>query len=227
MGQPSLTSEYDLGGEGGLFKAPEPIIEEPPLLGLDPAFSMMSGSGENDAINVGLIEVLYECQKELMEKSLIEETISELLNVEISKLKVEEEVPAGVLHKSISSGCPNSTDWMNGTSSVRVRPNFLDFQGLDLEAAFGHIQNLGANTPRPGNSGNVHTCCERLVAIRDLNTEERRQKLSRYRKKKIKRNFSRKIKYACRKALADSLPRVRGRFAKMVDGDILKPRRKK
>jgi hypothetical protein len=55
-------------------------------------------------------------------------------------------------------------------------------------------QNLGANTPRPGNYGNVHTCCERLGAIRDLNTEERRQKLTRYRKKKIKRNFSRKIK---------------------------------
>jgi hypothetical protein len=139
MEQPSLTSEYDLGGEGGLFNAPEPIIEEPPLLRLDPAFSMMSGSGENDAINVGLIEVLYECQKELMEESLIEETISELPDVEISKLH-QVEVPAGELHKSISSGCPNSTDWMNGTSSVRVRPNFLDFQGLDLEAAFGYIQ---------------------------------------------------------------------------------------
>jgi hypothetical protein len=35
------------------------------------------------------------------------------------------------------------------------------------------------------------------------------------------------LQYACRKVLADSLPGVRGRFAKMVDGDILKPRRKK
>ena len=32
------------------------------------------------------------------------------------------------------------------------------------------------------------------------------------------RNFDRKIKYACRKTLADSRPRVRGRFAKNEDG---------
>lgn len=31
------------------------------------------------------------------------------------------------------------------------------------------------------------------------------------------RNFERKIKYSCRKVLADSRPRVRGRFAKNED----------
>ncbi|KAM0853451.1 hypothetical protein ACQ4PT_051062 [Festuca glaucescens] len=257
MGQPSLISEYDLGGEGDLFKAPEPIIDEPPLLGLDDpvaaAISMMSNNAMDDTIkasSMGLSEVLYECEKELMEKSAIEETISELLDVKIPMLQVEDVVTAGndvrasaasecSLQKSVSSGCLNSAEWMNGS----VRPNFLDFQGLDFEAAFGLrraysegdiqayywllnrnftflLKNLSANTPRPGNSGNV----ERLVTISDLKTEERKQKLSRYRKKKIKRNFGRKIKYACRKALADSQPRVRGRFAKMDDGDMLKPR---
>jgi len=238
MGQPSLISEYDLGGEGDLFKAPEPIIDEPPLLGgLDPvaaAISMMSDNAMDD----DAIKVLYECEKELMEKSAIEETISELLDVKIPMLQVEEAPACAIdgiraaaaecsLHKSVSSGCLNSTEWMNGASSVR--PNFLDFGGLDFEAAFGlrraysegDIQNLGANTPRPGNSGNV----ERLVTISDLKSEERKQKLSRYRKKKIKRNFGRKIKYACRKALADTQPRVRGRFAKMDDGDMLRPRK--
>lgn len=34
------------------------------------------------------------------------------------------------------------------------------------------------------------------------------------------RNFDRKIKYACRKTLADSRPRVRGRFAKNEDGPV-------
>ncbi|KAL6841489.1 hypothetical protein ACP4OV_028632 [Aristida adscensionis] len=263
MVQPSLVSEYDLGGEGDLFKAPEPIIEEP-LLSLDPvaaAISMMSGS-ENamdesiKAADIGTIqndpllsEVLYECEKELMEKSAIEETISELLDVKIPMLQVEEiprqpeevltQVELSVmgkekssvsecsLQKSVSSGCLNSADWMNGPA----RPNFLDFQGLDFEAAFGlrraysegDIQNLGANTPRPANTANVQTSCERLVTITDLKTEERKQKLSRYRKKKIKRNFGRKIKYACRKALADSQPRVRGRFAKIEECDLLKP----
>ncbi|KAK3137806.1 hypothetical protein QOZ80_5AG0360740 [Eleusine coracana subsp. coracana] len=257
MVQPSLVSEYDLGGEGDLFKAPEPIIDEP-LLSLDPvaaAISMMSGSetAMDQTIKAGTIqndpllsEVLYECEKELMEKSAIEETISELLDVKIPMLQVEEtprqveealiqvelstiekeksSIPECSLQKSVSSGCLNSADWINGA----VRPNFLDFQGMDFEAAFGmrraysegDIQNLGANTPRPANA---QSSCERLVTISDLKTEERKQKLSRYRKKKIKRNFGRKIKYACRKALADSQPRVRGRFAKIEECDLLKP----
>lgn len=265
MVQSSLVSEYYLGGEGDLFKAPEPIIEEP-LLSLDPvaaAISMMSGSENamDETIKVAdigaiqndplLSEVLYECEKELMEKSAIEETISELLDVKIPMLQVEElprqaeevlgqiELPTMEkdkssvrecsLQKSVSSGCLQSADWINGPS----RPNFLDFQGLDFEAAFGlrraysegDIQNLGANTPRPGSSANAQTSCERLVTISDLKTEERKQKLSRYRKKKFKRNFGRKIKYACRKALADSQPRVRGRFAKIEESDMLKPRK--
>ncbi|KAH6768424.1 hypothetical protein C2S51_013760 [Perilla frutescens var. frutescens] len=47
-----------------------------------------------------------------------------------------------------------------------------------------------------------------------LSAEERKRKIHRYLKKKNERNFSKKIKYACRKTLADSRPRVRGRFAK-------------
>ncbi|XP_009776463.1 uncharacterized protein [Nicotiana sylvestris] len=44
--------------------------------------------------------------------------------------------------------------------------------------------------------------------------EDRREKIHRYMKKRNERNFSKKIKYACRKTLADSRPRVRGRFAR-------------
>lgn len=44
--------------------------------------------------------------------------------------------------------------------------------------------------------------------------EERKMKLHRYRQKRTERNFSKKIKYACRKTLADNRPRVRGRFAR-------------
>lgn len=70
-----------------------------------------------------------------------------------------------------------------------------------------------------------------------LTTEERKEKIHKYMKKRNERNFSKKIKvclerfsccliiitddvrnlllqYACRKTLADSRPRVRGRFAK-------------
>uniref|UniRef100_K3Z2Y9 CCT domain-containing protein n=1 Tax=Setaria italica TaxID=4555 RepID=K3Z2Y9_SETIT len=47
-----------------------------------------------------------------------------------------------------------------------------------------------------------------------LSPEERKEKIHWYIKKRNERNFSKKIKYACRKTLADSRPRVRGMFAK-------------
>ncbi|KAE8708764.1 MOS4-associated complex 3A [Hibiscus syriacus] len=50
--------------------------------------------------------------------------------------------------------------------------------------------------------------------IGKLSVEQRKEKIHRYMKKRNERNFSKKIKYACRKTLADSRPRVRGRFAK-------------
>nr|TKW27984.1 hypothetical protein SEVIR_3G293600v2 [Setaria viridis] len=44
--------------------------------------------------------------------------------------------------------------------------------------------------------------------------KKERKRSIRYIKKRNERNFSKKIKYACRKTLADSRPRVRGMFAK-------------
>ncbi|CAN6825801.1 unnamed protein product [Brassica oleracea] len=53
-----------------------------------------------------------------------------------------------------------------------------------------------------------------LNKVVKLSSEQRKEKIHRYMKKRNERNFSKKIKYACKKALADSRPRVRGRFAK-------------
>ncbi|CAM6050303.1 unnamed protein product [Sphagnum compactum] len=47
--------------------------------------------------------------------------------------------------------------------------------------------------------------------------EERRQLLQKFQQKRTQRNFNKKIKYACRKSLADKRPRVRGRFARNDD----------
>ncbi|GJM92643.1 hypothetical protein PR202_ga09129 [Eleusine coracana subsp. coracana] len=44
--------------------------------------------------------------------------------------------------------------------------------------------------------------------------EERKERIERYRVKRHQRNFNKKITYACRKTLADSRPRVKGRFAR-------------
>ncbi|KAL1206159.1 Zinc finger protein CONSTANS-LIKE 4 [Cardamine amara subsp. amara] len=53
-----------------------------------------------------------------------------------------------------------------------------------------------------------------LNKVGKLTVEQRKEKIHRYLKKRNERNFSKKIKYACRKTLADSRPRVRGRFAR-------------
>ncbi|KAJ4903500.1 CCT motif family protein [Raphanus sativus] len=53
-----------------------------------------------------------------------------------------------------------------------------------------------------------------LDKVVKLSPEQRKERINRYMKKRNERNFSKKIKYACRKTLADSRPRVRGRFAK-------------
>ncbi|XP_071717578.1 uncharacterized protein [Rutidosis leptorrhynchoides] len=44
--------------------------------------------------------------------------------------------------------------------------------------------------------------------------DEKKERIERYRNKKTQRNFTKKIKYICRKTLADSRPRIRGRFAR-------------
>ncbi|KAM0834150.1 hypothetical protein ACQ4PT_063816 [Festuca glaucescens] len=54
------------------------------------------------------------------------------------------------------------------------------------------------------------------VAVR-YSTEERRERIEKYRSKRNQRNFQKKITYACRKTLADSRPRVKGRFARNID----------
>ncbi|XP_038985524.1 uncharacterized protein LOC103702588 [Phoenix dactylifera] len=253
--QISCLSEYDLGGEGDLFKAPEPILEEP-VLALDPdtaAMSMISSNGNlisPEAIKVthmesiqneGLLsEVFYDCKKDLLARSAIIEPSPEASDVKIPALQpetvpgVEEEnklVMEGPVQKRDSFRCLSSADYINGCN---MRPSFFEFEGMNLGAAFGirraysegDIQTLGSSKPIFGNVDIVrsflqHSSTNVDVKIEDK-IEERSQKLSRYRKKRTKRNFGKKIKYACRKALADSQPRVRGRFAKSEEGEIAK-----
>lgn len=195
MVQTCAVSEYDMGGEGDLFKAPEPILEVPSLE-LDPvtaAIISVGGDVITETIKVADIEsiqtdhlndIFYECKKDLLEESEIEDSISELLDVKIPAVQMDE-VPLseklsyaeGSMQKSVSSGCLSSVEWIPGGTR---RPDFLDFQGLDFEAAIlglrrayseGDIQNLGKNNTSIGNTTAVCSSFEQLLTISDVKTE--------------------------------------------------------
>ncbi|KAF1865054.1 hypothetical protein Lal_00004428 [Lupinus albus] len=236
--QSSAMAEYDFAAEGDLFKAPEPIIEEP-FMDLDPmtaAISIMS-CGE-DVSSQGLqstdidvlqkeqllSDMLYECEKDLLEKSAIESPFSDILEIKAPALNmdeysIQEDKPFPDMPKSVSSVSLSSMDWMHGAA---INPAFLDFPGIDFNSDYGMRRSFSEGDIKTLGNGNlniVQSPRERPFLISNCTSEERQEKLSRYRNKKTKRNFGRKIKYACRKALADSQPRIRGRFAKTEESD--------
>ncbi|XP_038977314.1 uncharacterized protein LOC103703997 [Phoenix dactylifera] len=97
----------------------------------------------------------------------------------------------------------------------------------DLQQVIGGNQHLmggcsGGPTPLP--ASDISALDESTFKVGRLSAEERKEKIHRYMKKRNERNFSKKIKYACRKTLADSRPRVRGRFAKNDEfGEATRP----
>ncbi|XP_051121841.1 uncharacterized protein LOC127245149 isoform X2 [Andrographis paniculata] len=160
----TIISDYNLGGDGDLFKAPEPVIGEPSV-GLDPmtaAITMIS-SGEDvicpqsltvsdveSSIENGqlLSEVFYECRKDLLAKEGTETPLSEVLSIKIptdetyldeksvsfQKSISSNSILEGPFQKSVSSGCLKSMDSMVETP---LNPSFLDFPVLDFGAVYG------------------------------------------------------------------------------------------
>ncbi|KAJ8513425.1 hypothetical protein OPV22_003859 [Ensete ventricosum] len=88
----------------------------------------------------------------------------------------------------------------------------------DLQVISGGGQHLmvgcSGNSRPPLPATDISPLEDSSYRVGRLSVEERKEKIHRYMKKRNERNFSKKIKYACRKTLADSRPRVRGRFAK-------------
>ncbi|XP_010920297.3 uncharacterized protein [Elaeis guineensis] len=81
---------------------------------------------------------------------------------------------------------------------------------------------VGSSTQLP--ASDISGLEESTFKVGRLSMEERKEKIHRYMKKRNERNFSKKIKYACRKTLADSRPRIRGRFAKNDEfGEAARP----
>uniref|UniRef100_A0A061QT02 Cct motif-containing protein n=1 Tax=Tetraselmis sp. GSL018 TaxID=582737 RepID=A0A061QT02_9CHLO len=105
-------------------------------------------------------------------------------------------------------------------------PACVDSSGIRRSKSAAELSRLpltdGSSFP-----GRKEEAGEAVVYIGKLTPEERRLKILRYREKRNARNFQKKIKYVCRKTLADSRPRIRGRFARNTDEDAKMPGEKK
>ncbi|KAK6645885.1 hypothetical protein PHAVU_L002465 [Phaseolus vulgaris] len=81
----------------------------------------------------------------------------------------------------------------------------------DLQGINGGQHNHLSDSPLSSESSMIIEGMNRACRY---SPEEKKVRIERYRSKRNQRNFNKKIKYACRKTLADSRPRIRGRFAR-------------
>ncbi|XP_039042388.1 uncharacterized protein LOC120181288 [Hibiscus syriacus] len=70
---------------------------------------------------------------------------------------------------------------------------------------------------------NANAIIEGMCRAHRYSPEEKKERIERYRSKRNLRNFTKKIKYTCRKTLADSRPRIRGRFARNEEIEKIGP----
>ncbi|KAL9661055.1 hypothetical protein QQ045_025874 [Rhodiola kirilowii] len=99
------------------------------------------------------------------------------------------------------------------TDSMQMGFYSAEIQPLCSESA-RQLMMSGARNPNLSMTSEITSMEEPSYKVGKISVEQRKEKIHRYLKKKTERNFGKKIKYACRKTLADSRPRVRGRFAK-------------
>ncbi|KAG1365716.1 two-component response regulator-like APRR1 [Cocos nucifera] len=113
---------------------------------------------------------------------------------------------------------PPRQPWSPPSSSTG---DYLDFNAGPVRRVLstGDLQGMNG-MQAPGNNYNQEGMAM-PGRVGRYNSEERKEKIEKYRSKRNQRNFHKKITYACRKTLADSRPRVRGRFARNGETEIL------
>ncbi|KAK8581513.1 hypothetical protein V6N13_144535 [Hibiscus sabdariffa] len=109
------------------------------------------------------------------------------------------------IHCHLASCLNEFTD----SDSSRVR---RAFSTGDLEQ--GRKRGGGRSESPLSNESNASAIIEGMSRTYRYSPEEKKERIERYRSKRNLRNFTKKIKYTCRKTLADSRPRIRGRFAR-------------
>ncbi|GAA0180417.1 hypothetical protein Leryth_009542 [Lithospermum erythrorhizon] len=109
-------------------------------------------------------------------------------------------------HPLLSS--PTAYNTESDSNSVRKV-----FSTGDLQHGTNMVQRRNHRSESPlSNEASVMECMNKSACR--YSPEEKKEKIEKYRNKRNLRNFNKKIKYECRKTLADSRPRIRGRFAR-------------
>ncbi|CAN0904861.1 Zinc finger protein CONSTANS-LIKE 4 [Linum grandiflorum] len=148
-------------------------------------------------------------------------------------------MPCAAMNAALSADCSGifgggfyTTTTTTAAAADQFQTQETDYQGdnagIYCPAAFNpsdHLevfnnetkQIVGGTTSSPPLTTELTNLEDGSFKVGKLSVEQRKEKINRYMKKRNERNFSKKIKYACRKTLADSRPRVRGRFAKNDD----------
>ncbi|XP_030474961.1 zinc finger protein CO3-like [Syzygium oleosum] len=117
-----------------------------------------------------------------------------------------------------------STNFFNGTRPHLLQPPprvdlpnisspescFFSGQMMRRVYSTGDLQRMKATSNSTSPFMEEASSCR----VGRYSAEERRDRIQKYRAKRTQRNFNKTIKYACRKTLADSRPRIRGRFAR-------------
>ncbi|XP_062081940.1 two-component response regulator-like APRR9 isoform X2 [Humulus lupulus] len=111
-------------------------------------------------------------------------------------------------HRVLSSVAELLIDSQSQTSPVRRVYSTGDLQRINM---MQHSYRSSAESPISSESNAI---IEGMSKACRYSPEEKKERIERYRSKRNQRNFNKKIKYACRKTLADSRPRIRGRFAR-------------
>ncbi|XP_042058574.1 zinc finger protein CONSTANS-LIKE 4-like isoform X1 [Salvia splendens] len=113
------------------------------------------------------------------------------------------------------SGVLGSDFWHHEMESQGAAAAAFHCSADDLQTlSSSESQHMVNGSPSRTLASEISSLEDPTFKVGKISAEERKRKIHRYLYKRNQRNFSKKIKYACRKTLADSRPRVRGRFAK-------------
>ncbi|XP_038895146.1 zinc finger protein CONSTANS-LIKE 5-like [Benincasa hispida] len=115
-----------------------------------------------------------------------------------------------LIHRSMSSHSLQKNRVSHGPGARSS--SLFDADGPAVRRVYSS-GDLQGRTER-GCSSESSLIIERMTKACRYSPEEKRERIERYKTKRNQRNFNKKIKYECRKTLADSRRRIRGRFAR-------------